>query len=168
MLKKVSLAVCLGVVLLPLLACGGPTDAEVERAERVRRSRLVGMDSAIRNCEAREQHIYRSFQEAERRAARVDPTRAAAMVQQADRAVAAAEQALAEAERIRDEVTAATQMVERARSDAQRFRAQAARVRAEADVAPVDEADRARADEARERLSELRDLEKRYGGEAHD
>lgn len=67
-----------------------------------------------------------------------------------------------------EEVAAAAQMVERARADAERFRAQAARVRAEAPVAPVDEADRARADDARERLSGLRDLERRYGGEVHE
>lgn len=101
MFKRIALAVGLGAVVLPLLACGGPTDAEVERAERMLRSRLVGMDPVIRSCEAREQHSYRSFREPERRAARVDPTRAAVAVQQADTALAAAEQALAEAERTR-------------------------------------------------------------------
>ena len=196
MFRRILPAVGVGAMMLTLLACGGPTDAEVERAERVLRSRSVGADSAIRNCEAREEHIYSSFREAQRRAARVDPARAAAAVEQADRAQASAEQGLAEAERTRDEVEEsgrrsmmafergqqftvemqtnpeeldeASRRVERARADAERAREQAARVRAEAAVAPPDEAGRARADDARERLSELQSLEARYGREFYE
>ena len=196
MFNGLAVAVVLGVMLLPGLACGGPTDGEVERAERAVRNRVAAASSAIRDCEARADHAYRSFQDAERGAARVDPAGAAGAVEQAERSLAVAEQTLAEAEQARDaveesgrgvmlafeggrqftvetqnnpeEVDAANRRVEAARVEAGRARAEVARVSAEPTRAPLDAAARARADAAHRRWFALQDLEGRYGSNLHE
>ena len=181
----------LGATLALASACGGPTDGEVERAERAVRNRVAAAASAIRDCESGADRAYRSYYETGRGVARVDLAAAAEAVERAERVLAAAEQALAETEQARaaveesgrgsllafeggrqftvetqsnpEEVDAASQRVEAARAEAERVRAEAVRLREEAARAPLEEDARARADAARERWFELRDLEERYG-----
>ena len=195
MFKGLAVAAGLGAMLLPGLGCGGPTDGEVERAERAVRNRVAAASTAIQACEARADRAYRSFQDAERAAARVDPARAAAVLEQAEQALAAAEQTLAEAEQARDaveesgrgsmlafeggrqftvetqnnpeEVDAANRRVEAARAEAEIARAEASRVRAEPTRAPLDDDASTRADAAYQGWFALQDLEGRYGSDLH-
>lgn len=193
MFKGLALAAGLGAMLLGGLGCGGPTDAEVERAERAVRSRVVAEGSAIRDCRARAEHAYRSHHDAGLGTAQFGSAQAAEAIEQADLAQAAAERALAQAERERvevedagrgtlmaieggrqftvetqsnpDEVDAASQRVEAARAEAERARVEAEQVRAEATMAPLRQEAQIRADAAYRTLVELRDLEGRYASE---
>ena len=193
MFKGLALAAGLGAILLTLLGCRGPTDAEVEGAERAVSSRVVAAGSAIRDCRARAEHAYRSHHDAGLGTARFDSAQAAEAIEQADLAQAAAERAMAQAEREReeveeagrgvilaseggrqfsvetqsnpDEVDAASQRVEAARAGAERAGVEAEQVRAEATMAPPLQEAQIRADAAYRTLLELRDLEVRYASE---
>ena len=189
MFKGLAVAMGLGVMLLPGLGCGGPTDGEVERAERAARNRVAAASSAIQDCEAGADRAYRSFQDAESASATVDPARAAEAVEQAERSLAAAEQArdaveesgrgyllafeggrqfTVETQNNPQEVDAASRRVEAARAQAERTRAEVARVRAEPTRAPLDDDARARADAAHQRWFELQDLKGRYGSDLRE
>ncbi len=96
-----------GAMLLLMLACGGPTDGEVDRAEKAVRNRLQKMAASYNVCEDKVNRDYRSYYDGISRIAAANPEKAARAIEAADRAVAEAETAMAEAEQNRDAVAAA-------------------------------------------------------------